>query len=49
MAAKWFPEGVRFRLPPFRKERRRMGHPSFVCDLGIAGEWVGHLPPTLSY
>ena len=34
---------VHSRLPPFRKERDRMGHPSFVCDLGFADEWVGHL------
>ena len=24
-----------YRLPPFRKERGKMGHPSFVCDSGI--------------
>ena len=24
-----------YRLPPFRKGHRKMGHPSFICDLGM--------------
>jgi hypothetical protein len=36
-----------YRFPPFRKERGRMGHPSVVCDLDFADEWVGH-PPAAS-
>ena len=24
-----------YRLPPFRKGHRQMGHPSFICDLGM--------------
>ena len=29
-------------LPLFRTERGRMGHPSFMCDLELRSEWVGH-------
>jgi len=31
--AKWRWVGLLSRLPPFRKERGRMGHPAFVRDL----------------
>jgi predicted small integral membrane protein len=31
----------RSRLPPFRTERGRMGHPSFICDLVVRLKWVG--------
>jgi hypothetical protein len=36
-AAHWC---LRDRLPPFRKGRGRMGHPSFVWDLGAAADAV---------
>ena len=32
----------RLGLPLFRTERGRMGHPSFMCDLELRSEWVGH-------
>ena len=32
---------------PFRTNAERMGHPSFMCELGLRSEWVGHRPRNL--
>jgi hypothetical protein len=37
---------LHFRLPPFRKERGKDGEPSFMCDLELRLQWVGHLSGT---
>ena len=39
---RWFRRA--FPPPTLSQITRKNGHPSFVCDLGFADEWVGHPP-----